>query len=112
MDLLITLIGDAAVDPGFRKRFLDKPANTADLYGFRFTKGEFELMQTVFANLKPEERDKLEQAFSTLENILYAKITPPCTHPCVWSIYPPPELRAGPTQAEKVTEIKRRTGTK
>lgn len=112
MDLLITLIGNAAVDPVFRKRFLDNPIDIVDHYRFRLTKGEFELMQKVFVNLKPEEKEGLEQAFSALENILYAKITPPCTHPCVWSIYPPPELRAGPPQAEKVTEFKKRTGTK
>ncbi len=36
-DLLITLIGNAAVDPGFRELFLKNPLETADDYGFRLT---------------------------------------------------------------------------
>jgi hypothetical protein len=98
MDQLITLIGNAVVDPHFRQKFLDNPVDVADHYRFRLTKGEFELMQTVFVNLKPAEKEELEKAFLTLENNLYAKLTT-CTHPCVWSIFPPPELRADLAQA-------------
>lgn len=94
MDLLVTVIGNAVVDPIFRKRFLDNPVDIADHYRFRLTKGEFELMQKVFVNLNPDDRDKLEQAFSALEDILYARVPSTCTHPCLWSIFPPPELRA------------------
>ena len=92
MDFLITVIGNAAVDPIFRGRFLSDPVDTIDHYGIHLTKGEFELMLTVFANLTPDEKYQMEEAFSELERILYLKKQ--CTHPCLWSIYPPPELRA------------------
>lgn len=92
MDLLITVIGNAAVDPNFRKRFLDNPVDTIDHYGIHLTKGDFELMQTVFGNLG-EERDEMERGFLALEKLLYAKL--PCPQkPCLWSIFPPPEFRA------------------
>jgi hypothetical protein len=92
MDLLITLIGNAVVDPLFRKKFLDSPVDVADHYGFQLTKGEFEMMQTVFSHFKPGEKEQLEQAFSVLEERLYLKLK--CPRPCHWSIFPPPEFRA------------------
>ncbi len=92
MDLLITVIGNAAVDPTFRTRFLNNPIDTVDHYGIRLTKGDFEMMQTVFGALTPDEKQQLDQAFSTLETVLYQKV--PCDHPCRWSLYPPAELRA------------------
>jgi hypothetical protein len=99
MDLLITLIGNAAVDPGFRKLFLEDPLGTADKYGFRLTKGDFELMTAVFTKLNDRERDCMERAFKALEGELYGKletlaVLPPrkCMKPCAWSIYPPREL--------------------
>ena len=105
MDLLITLIGNAAVDPGFRELFLCDPLGTADNYGFRLTKGDFQIMTAMFTNLNEEERTSLENAFKALENLLYGKmenaaLTPPpktkCTKPCTLSLYPPrvlPKLR-------------------
>ncbi|HTZ95920.1 MAG TPA: hypothetical protein VMB18_05960 [Terriglobales bacterium] len=111
MDMLITLIGNAAVDPVFRKRFLDNPVDTVDHYRFRLTKGEFELLQAVFTNLKPQEKATLEETFAALEDNLYAKIEP-CGRPCVWSLCPPPELRAEQPRTGKLTELKKRTGTK
>jgi hypothetical protein len=98
MDLLITLIGNAAVDPKFRKRFLDNPVDIADHYRFRLTKGEFEIMQAMFGNLTPAEKKQLEEAFSLLEKKLYAKLRN-CTPPCFMSIYPPPEFRAKTVKA-------------
>jgi hypothetical protein len=102
MDLLITLIGNAAVDPGFRELFLDNPLGTADEYGFRLTKGDFQIMTAMFTNLNDEEKASLEEAFKTLEDMLYSKMEsaalappptrPPCTKPCTLSIYPPPGL--------------------
>jgi hypothetical protein len=103
MDLLITLIGNAAVDPGFRKLFLEDPLGTADKYDFRLTKGDFEIMRTVFTKLNHEGRERMERAFKALEHELYAQleaasvpapVVPPkrCMKPCGWSIYPPPEL--------------------
>jgi hypothetical protein len=95
MDLLITLIGNAAVDPIFRKRFLANPIDTADEYGFRFTKGDFEMMSDVFAGLTPEEKQDLELAFKGVQDLLYKNIQVAqqrvCHPPCAWSIYPPPE---------------------
>jgi len=50
METLVTLIGNAAVDPFFRRRLLDNPVDIVDAYGFRFTKGDFEVMKALFAN--------------------------------------------------------------
>ena len=94
MDLLVTLIGNAAVDPFFRKRFLDNPVDTADEYGFRLTKGEFEMMKTVFADLTQTEKNALQEAFVALENLLYKQLDRVCPRPCAWSIFPPPEPHA------------------
>ena len=92
MDLLITVIGNAAVDPNFRKRFLDNPIETLDRYCIRLTKGDFEMMEEVFTNADAKQKKALEEAFSLLEKQLYVGKT--CPHPCVWSIYPPSEFRS------------------
>jgi len=112
MDLLITLIGNAVVDPFFRKRFLDNPVDIVDHYRFRLTKGEFELLQTVFVGLEPQEKEKLEKAFSVLQEILYVKIGPCPKPPCLWSLYPPTELREGQPMLGKVRELTKKTGTR
>lgn len=95
MELLITLIGNAAVDKFFRKRFLDNPVDTVDEYGFRLTKGDFVIMNKMFADLKPTDKDALDQAFVALEQLLYKKleadIRMECGHPCHMSIFPPGE---------------------
>jgi len=95
MDSLVTLIGNAAVDPIFRKRFLDHPVDTADQYGFRFTKGDFQMMEVVFAHLTATEHRDLEGAFKTLQDLLHKKVhlldKTICGPPCKWSIYPPAE---------------------
>ena len=93
MDLVITLIGNAAVHPKFREIFLNDPIGTADKYGFRLTKGDFEIMTTVFANLKEEEKERMERAFKGLEEELYEKLKPTCAKPCKWSLEPPLLLR-------------------
>ncbi|HTT24757.1 MAG TPA: hypothetical protein VMG82_37925 [Candidatus Sulfotelmatobacter sp.] len=92
MDLLITVIGNAAVDPHFRKRFLENPIDTLDHYGIRLTKGDFEMMEEVFTKLDPRQKAAFEEAFSLLEKRLYERKI--CPHPCRWSIYPPPEFRS------------------
>jgi hypothetical protein len=103
MELLVTLIGNAAVDPFFRKRFLDNPVDTADEYGFRLTKGEFEMMKTVFADLTQTEKNALQEAFVALETLLYKQLDRTCpTRPCLWSIFPPPEPRELRKEREKV----------
>jgi hypothetical protein len=101
MDLLVTLIGNAAVDPFFRKRFLDNPVDTADEYGFRLTKGEFEMMKTVFADLTPTDKNTLQQAFAALEDLLYEKLRV-CPRPCALSIFPPPEPHELRKEREKI----------
>lgn len=92
MDLLITLIGNAAVDPFFRKSFLDDPNATVERCHFRLTKGEFDMLQTVFASLDENEKAALESAFHVLEDLLYLNLK--CGKPCNWSI----SLPAQPTK--------------
>lgn len=98
MELLVTLIGNAAVDPNFRAEFLENPVAAIQKHGFHMTKGEFEMMQTVF---NQDDKKELEGAFKNLETKLYhrllgtsekgeARAVPPerrCTQPpCYWSI--------------------------
>jgi len=91
MSLLITLIGNAAVDPIFRKRFLANPLAVADAYGFHLTKGEVDLLQRVFTD---EMKDTFEGDFGRLEQTLYKNLLVKCRKPpCAWSLYPPPEFR-------------------
>ncbi|MGA7379905.1 MAG: hypothetical protein WBX03_03560 [Terriglobales bacterium] len=109
MDLLITLIGNAAVDPFFRKRFLDNPVEITDAYGFRLTKGDFEMMKTIFADLAPTEKKALQKAFDDLQPLLYQKVGV-CDPPCHHSIFPPPEppeLRKERETPEKVRKLEK-----
>jgi hypothetical protein len=89
MDLLITLIGNAAVDPLFRKKFLDNPIATVENYHFRLTKGEYEMLQTVFVGLDPTKKAAMENGFQVLEDVLYLNLK--CGKPCNWSIFLPPQ---------------------
>ena len=93
MYLLITLIGNAAVDPVFRGMFLADPLGTAEKYGFRLTKGEVELLQIVFTQ---EMQETFERNFQILEQTLYKNVPEArCKKPpCAWSLYPPPEFRS------------------
>jgi hypothetical protein len=90
MELLITLIGDAAVDPNFREELLQDPLAAADAWGFRLTKGEVDLLLTMFTG---DQRylAELESKFKMLEDQLYLKL--PCGRPCNMSAYPPPGPR-------------------
>ncbi len=118
MEFLITLIGNAVVDPLFRERFLNDPVETADQYGFRLTKGEFDMMRTVFAKLETNEKDDLEQVFFALEEVLYNNLwtraqkvgllhDPKCpTRPCLWSVFPPPEPHELRQERETLEEAK------
>lgn len=85
MELLITLIGNAAANSNFRQKFLDNPEQTVKRYGFRMTKSDHEMMMSMFGNLTPVEKQEYEQAFLVLENKMYLKV--PCTRPCRLSIY-------------------------
>ena len=113
MEFLITLIGNAAVDPFFRKRFLDNPVDTVDEYGFRLTKGDFGIMKTMFADLTTTEKKTLDQAFFALEQLLYRRLDldekTACGHPCNMSIFPPGEpheLRRERETQEIAKEVK------
>jgi len=109
MDLLVTVIGNVAVDPYFRKRFLDDPVKITDDYGFRLTKGDFEMMKTMFADLTRAEKEALLEAFGALERLLYQKS--PCNPPCHHTIYPPPqpeELRKEREKPEKAEHHRKR----
>jgi len=125
MDSLITLIGNAVVDPIFRGKFLARPVDTTDHYGFRLTKADFELMRTVFEDLGDPDKLEFEEAFLTLENLVYGRIERKIgcqSRPCFMSISPPPDLRADWPKAEQDTEptgptkrvvqLKKRTGTR
>lgn len=67
-----------------------------DKYEFRLTKGDFEMMWAAFAELKKDEKEKLEKLFKALEDALYQELdkTPnnPC-RPCRWSLCSPKNLR-------------------
>ncbi|MGB6249799.1 MAG: hypothetical protein WCC78_02160 [Terriglobales bacterium] len=85
MNLLITVIGNAAVHPEFRKELLNDPLATIDRWGFHLTKGEVELLEKMFT----KNLSKLRKNFEALENTLYGNL-PPCPKPCSMSLYPPP----------------------
>ena len=90
MDFLITLIGNAVVDPNFREMFLTDPDQTINRYRFCLTKGDYELMMRVFTNLNDKEKTDMRKAFAVLEDQLYIRVQP-CTKPCFWSIHLPEE---------------------
>jgi hypothetical protein len=82
MDLLVTVIGNAAADPEFRARLLDNPRKTVDDYGFRLTKGEVELLTMIFT---PSMKADLDRNFGLLQGTLYKPLidggvchNPPC----------------------------------
>ena len=54
MDLLVTVIGNAVVDPQFRSRLLQNPRAAIDEWGFRLTKGEVEMLEAMFRQPAPE----------------------------------------------------------
>lgn len=74
------------------------------------TKGDHEILTTVFANLEGDDLNRLVVAFEALEIEIYkrlqpenlslvpsdsAAVLPPkkCMKPCSLSIWPPPEIR-------------------
>jgi hypothetical protein len=92
MDFLVTVIGNAAVDPIFRKEFLAAPRKTIDRWGFRLTKGDVEMMEAMFGS----EREMLEEKFQELEDILYDNLnreTFMCDRPCRMSVSNPDVLK-------------------
>jgi len=88
MDLLVTVIGNAAVDPLFREKLLENPRDAIDTWGFRLTKGEIEMLEAMFT-----ERQDLKERFKALENALYENleqlIPEACDRPCRMSVSRP-----------------------
>jgi hypothetical protein len=91
--------------------FLENPERIAEAYGFRLTKGDHEILTTVFTNLGAEDMKNLVKAFEALENEVYKRLAQPetlaavpldsaavlppkrCMKPCALSIWPPPVIR-------------------
>jgi hypothetical protein len=102
MDLLIAVVGNAVVDPVFRKKLLDDPVQALDDWGFRLTKREVELLEEMFAQLGAR-KEELAEKFECLGKALYRnidqaaerKVAPICPkRTCPMSVYPQlPELR-------------------
>ena len=92
MDLLVTVIGNAAVDPLFREKLLANPRESIDTWGFRLTKGEIEMLEAMFT----KKQEKLEEKFKALENALYENleqlIPKACDRPCRMSVSRPSKL--------------------
>jgi hypothetical protein len=99
MDYLLTVIGNAAVDPIFREDLLLNPRETIDAWGLRLTKGEVELMEEMFGS----NQDLLEERFEALEEVLYGNLNQPevgkCDKPCRMSISQPIPLPKIPKAA-------------
>jgi hypothetical protein len=92
MDLLVTVIGNAAVDPVFREELLANPRAAIDLWGFRLTKGEVELLDAMFTHRQTE----LNERFEALENVLYENLRGviyACDKPCHMSVSRPLALK-------------------
>jgi len=92
MDFLVTVIGNAAVDPIFRKQFLADPRKAIDRWGFRLTKGDVEMMEAMFGS----EQKILEERFKELEDILYDNLNRKifmCDRPCRMSVSHPDVLK-------------------
>jgi hypothetical protein len=99
MDFLLTVIGNAAVDPIFREDLLLNPRRTIDEWGFRLTKGELEMLKAMFGNRQAE----LERTFKALEDVLYKNLDElklgRCDRPCRMSLSRPDPLPTIPKAA-------------
>lgn len=88
MDLLVTVIGNAAVDSSFRDELLANPIAAVERWGFRLTKGETQLLKEMFT----KQQDKLREQFAALEDVLYENLRGvifACDRPCHMSVCPP-----------------------
>jgi hypothetical protein len=99
MDYLLTVIGNAVVDPLFREDLLLNPRATIDAWGLRLTKGDVEMMDAMF----DRRRDELEEKFRALEKVLYEnlgeRLMAKCDKPCRMSISRPNPLPKIPKAA-------------
>jgi hypothetical protein len=103
MDLLITVIGNAVLDPLFLKRLVEEPLKAIDEWDFHLTKGEINRLQEMFAGLSEDERNELTEEFSKLGDTLYANVDKSPRAPiilmcptkrCTSAVYPwDPEIR-------------------
>jgi hypothetical protein len=99
MDFLLTVIGNAAVDPLFREDLLLNPRATIDEWGLRLTKGDLQMMEAMFGR----RQDELEQRFKALEDLLYDNLdevkAAKCDRPCRMSLSRPNPLPKIPKAA-------------
>ncbi len=103
MDLLITVIGNAVLDPVFRERLLKNPLQALDDWRFRLTNSEFTMLLEMFSKLSQKQKDDLESKFHSVGAMLYqnrdqatsrrvCRVCPPKR--CLASVYPSlPSLR-------------------
>jgi hypothetical protein len=71
MDLLITVIGNAVMDPVFREKLLEDPVKAMDDWQFRLTKSEVGVLEQMFAKLGLNQKEELKGKFESLQTILY-----------------------------------------
>ena len=118
MDLLITVIGNAVVDPVFRGRLLENPQKALDDWHFRLTNSEVGMLEEMFSELSLKQNSELKDKFESLGTMLYQNrdqatqrnvlLTCP-TRRCIASAYPSlPAVRADlrrTAQAEREKEV-------
>ncbi len=68
MDLLITVIGNAVLDPVFREHLVDNPIQALDDWGFRLTKSEIGYLRGMFTG---GNKDELKNKLATVGELLY-----------------------------------------
>ena len=117
MDLLITVIGNAVMDPAFASKLLADPMKAMDDWHFRLTKYETGMLTQMCANLNAKQKQDLETKFESLHTTLYKNrdeattmrgldVDVLCpTRRCTVSVYPPEEearaeLRNTPREAK------------
>lgn len=97
MDLLITVIGNAVVHPGFRAELLLDPLQAIEEWRFRLTKGDESLLRDMFTPTKSNKQymKDLDAALLALETLLYDHISEEnvCGKPCRMSVEAPPSVR-------------------
>lgn len=68
---LIAIIGNAVLDPDFRRELLSNPVAAAEDYGFQLTKGEAEELEKLRSNenLTGKLSEQMEEVRNTLEKV-------------------------------------------
>ncbi len=111
MDLLVTVIGNAVADPAFREVLVENPRKAIDDWGFRLSKGEMRIVDSMFA---AEDKPTVLKAFDNLQDLLFQAMrkTPPfCPQKAclAFGCYPPAsekELRVHLDKLKELDELK------